>query len=92
MSDWSTIVATVVPTVAAIGAAAWASGRVLVKVGFWLGNQDKNSAIRDMRIGHLELRMDRLSALNEWQSRALERLLRPGSDPPGPRPKLDSTP
>jgi hypothetical protein len=36
--------------------------------------------------------LDRLSSLNEGQSKALERLLRPGSDPPGPRPKLDSTP
>jgi hypothetical protein len=92
VSDWTVLVATIVPTVATIGAAAWASGRVLVKVGIHLGKQDEKSSIRDMRIGHLELRMDRLSALNEWQSRALERLLRPGSDPPGPRPKLDSTP
>ena len=92
MNDWSTIVATIVPTVAAIGAAAWASGRVLLKVGVWLGQQNANSAIRDMRLGHLEQRMDRLSELNEWQSRALDRLLRPGSDPPGPRPKLDTLP
>ena len=92
MTDWTEIIAAIVPTVATIGAAAWASGRVLIKVGVHLGKQDERAALRDMRLAAVETRIDRLSHANEWQSRALERLLRPGSDPPGPRPKLETIP